>query len=42
MSTNLYAVTTSRENPQVNQLLDWILSDQGQEIVRRTGYTPIN
>lgn len=42
LSTNLYAVTTWNNNPKVRELLAWILSEQGQEIVKKTGYTPVN
>ncbi|MCH8528162.1 MAG: substrate-binding domain-containing protein [Kiritimatiellae bacterium] len=42
LTTNLYAVTTRTSGLQAERLLEWILSDQGQEIVRRTGYTPVN
>ncbi|MCC5846932.1 MAG: substrate-binding domain-containing protein [Verrucomicrobia bacterium] len=41
LSTNLYAITTPNSKPQTEKLLAWILSDQGQEIVKKTGYTPI-
>ncbi|WP_179393774.1 PstS family phosphate ABC transporter substrate-binding protein [Lacticaseibacillus absianus] len=38
---NLYAVTTGHERPQVRQLLTWLQSEQGQALVRQTGYVPI-
>ncbi|MGM8214560.1 PstS family phosphate ABC transporter substrate-binding protein [Bacillaceae bacterium W0354] len=38
-----YAVTRDIDtNPQVDELVDWILSDQGQELVEKTGYVRIN
>lgn len=40
--TPLYAVTyKDNTNKNVKVLLDWILSDEGQEIIKQTGYTPI-
>ena len=39
----LYAVTwEGNENENVQKLLDWILSPEGQYIIRETGYTPIH
>ncbi len=38
----LYAVTwEGNENKNVQKLLDWVLSPQGQYIIQETGYTPI-
>ncbi len=38
----LYAVTReSNQNPNVDRLLDWILSPEGQYIIQETGYTPV-
>ena len=37
--TSLYAVTyKGNKNENVERLLNWILSDEGQELVERTGY----
>jgi phosphate transport system substrate-binding protein len=36
-----YAITTNRENENVNNFIDWILSDQGQYIIAQTGYVPL-
>ena len=39
----LYAVTwEGNDNPNVQRLLDWVLSKEGQEIIEKTGYTPVN
>lgn len=38
---NLYAVTRGHERRQVKQLLAWLQSKQGQEMVRKTGYLPV-
>lgn len=40
--TDFYAVTAKSDNPNVERLIEWILSPQGQKIVEQTGYTPIN
>lgn len=40
--TQLYAVSTANEeNKNVQILLDWILSEEGQRIIKETGYTNI-
>ena len=36
-----YAVTAGSENPHVEAFLEWILSEQGQDIIEKTGYVPI-
>lgn len=38
----IYAVSRKGEtNPNVQALLDWLRSDQGKELIRRSGYVPI-
>jgi phosphate transport system substrate-binding protein len=37
----VYAVTTGNESENTKKFIEWILSAQGQELVRRTGYTPV-
>lgn len=40
--TPVYAVTwTGNDNPNVQKLLDWILSEEGQYIIEQTGYVGI-
>ena len=39
-SNVFYAITVTRDNENVNRLIEWILSDQGQYLVERTGYVP--
>ena len=40
--TSLYAVTyQGNEKEEVQELIDWILSNEGQFIIKETGYTPI-
>ncbi len=42
ITASLYAVTwAGNENQNVARLLEWILSDEGQELVEKTGYVPI-
>ena len=42
ITTNLYAVTyENNPNENVNKLIDWILSDEGQSIIEQTGYVGI-
>jgi len=37
---DFYAVTLNSTNPNVEPFIKWIQSDEGQELVRRSGYTP--
>jgi phosphate transport system substrate-binding protein len=41
-ANDFYAVTNGEPEGSVKLLIDWILSRQGQEIVEKTGYTPIS
>lgn len=42
ITVDFYAVyRKDNSNPNVNSLLDWILSDEGQEIVEKSGYIPV-
>jgi phosphate transport system substrate-binding protein len=41
-SDEFYAITANTENENVNKFIEWILTGQGQYIVERTGYVPIN
>lgn len=42
ITSPVYAVTyKNNDNENVQKLLDWILSDEGQEIVEKTGYVRI-
>ena len=50
ISSNFYAVTASpigepapeETNEELRAFLDWILSEQGQEIIEKTGYVGVN
>jgi phosphate transport system substrate-binding protein len=37
----VYAITTGNESENTKIFVDWILSIQGQELVAKTGYTPV-
>ncbi|PXV69145.1 phosphate transport system substrate-binding protein [Dysgonomonas alginatilytica] len=39
---DFYAITTDTKNENVTRFIEWILSPQGQYLVEKTGYTPIN
>jgi phosphate transport system substrate-binding protein len=41
LSYEFYAVTAGSGNPNIEPLLNWILSEQGQVLVEKTGYVPI-
>ena len=41
-SSEFYAVTAGSENPDVDRFIEWMLSEQGQYLVEKTGYTPLN
>ena len=40
-TTELYAVTAGSKNPNLPIFIEWMLSQQGQRLVEKTGYTPI-
>ncbi|GED69741.1 hypothetical protein BRE01_34430 [Brevibacillus reuszeri] len=40
-AAEFYAVTAGSKNPNVPHLIEWILSEQGQSLVEKTGYTPV-
>ena len=40
-SEYFYAITTNTQNENVNAFIEWILSEQGQYLVKKTGYVPI-
>jgi phosphate transport system substrate-binding protein len=42
LTVPIYAVTLkSNTNPSVAKLLEWIVSEEGQSLVKKTGYVPI-
>ena len=40
-TADFYAVTNGEATGNTKLLIDWILSEQGQELVEKTGYTPL-
>lgn len=36
-----YAITAGSDNPHIEAFMNWMRSDQGQELVERTGYVPV-
>lgn len=41
-SAEFFAVTAGTTNSHVESFIEWILSEQGQYLVEKTGYTPIH
>lgn len=41
IASEFYAVTRKDATENTQKLLDWILSEQGQSLIEKTGYTPI-
>ncbi|MCL1913933.1 MAG: substrate-binding domain-containing protein [Eubacteriaceae bacterium] len=41
-TSEFYAVTAGTENPNAQAFIDWILTSQGQALVDKTGYIPLN
>ena len=41
LASSFYAVTRSDADENTLALLDWICGEQGQELIQKTGYTPI-
>lgn len=37
-----YAITARSENPHIEAFINWMKSEQGQKIVEKTGYVPLN
>ena len=43
ITASLYAVTyEGNDNENVNKLLEWVLSDEGQYLIEKTGYVGVN
>ncbi|MDX5476450.1 MAG: substrate-binding domain-containing protein [Bacillaceae bacterium] len=41
--SEFYAVTLEEnKNPNIKPFIDWIVSNEGQELVKKTGYVPVN
>jgi phosphate transport system substrate-binding protein len=41
-ASEFYAITAGSDNPNVDVLLEWILSEQGQRLIEETGYVAVN
>lgn len=41
IAAEFYAITAGTDNPNVERFLEWILSEQGQALVEKTGYVPV-
>lgn len=41
ITMEFYIVTAGSDNPNVEKLIDWVLSEQGQQLVEKVGYVPI-
>ncbi|RKQ16004.1 PstS family phosphate ABC transporter substrate-binding protein [Ureibacillus endophyticus] len=41
ISSEFYIVTAGSTNPNVEKLIDWVLSEQGQQLVEKVGYVPL-
>ncbi|SDN79995.1 phosphate transport system substrate-binding protein [Psychrobacillus sp. OK028] len=41
ITSEFYIVTAGTDNPNVDPLIEWILSEQGQELVEKVGYVPL-
>nr|WP_233254404.1 substrate-binding domain-containing protein [Salipaludibacillus keqinensis] len=42
IAAEFYAVTAGSDNPHVDDLIDWVLTSEGQELIEKSGYVPIN
>ena len=41
-TSEFYIVTTESDNPNIQKFIDWILSSQGQQLLEKAGYVPLN
>lgn len=41
LSSEFYAVTAGSDNPHVEGFIEWIISEEGQELVERTGFVSV-
>lgn len=42
ITSELYIVTAGTDNPNVQKVIDWVLSPEGQQLVEKVGYVPIH
>ena len=41
LTVDVFTVTAGTTNPHVQDLIDWLLSPQGQELIEKTGYVGV-
>jgi phosphate transport system substrate-binding protein len=41
LADQFYAITAGSDNPHIEAFINWMQSEQGQELVERTGYVPV-
>lgn len=41
LTSEFFAITAGTENPNVAKLIDWIVSSEGQALVEKVGYVPV-
>ena len=41
IAAEFYAITAGTDNPNVDRFIEWILSEQGQALIEKTGYVPV-
>lgn len=41
ISSEFYAITAGTDHPNVEKFIEWIVSEQGQELVEKVGYVPV-
>ncbi len=41
MASEFYAVTAESDNPNIKAFIEWIVSEEGQELVERTGFVSV-
>ncbi len=41
LTSEFYAVTVGTDNPNVTRFVDWIVSEEGQTLVDKVGYVPV-
>ncbi|MFP4286107.1 MAG: PstS family phosphate ABC transporter substrate-binding protein [Candidatus Izemoplasmataceae bacterium] len=42
ISAPFYIVTAGSTNPNIEAFIEWVLSSEGQELIEKSGYVPIN
>ena len=42
LASEFYAITAGSDNPNAEKFIEWILSEQGQYLIEKSGYVPIH